>query len=233
MKSLMILILLSAFSFSLSASVTPEEFESIRHLRDGEFKSQLRSLLAKGQRSLGYKQAKKVMFEKLDNFEGEVCGVYSANYCLKTRSIPNNSQMNTEHTWPQSKGAVGIAKSDLHHLFPTKSSINSTRSNYPFCYVSNIKWEGTVSKMGQDREGTQCFEVPDFHKGNVARAMFYFAVRYSHNIGRSEEKVLREWNKIDPVDDAEIKREERIEDYQNNTNLFVLYPEIIDQISDI
>tara|TARA_R110002049_G_scaffold142080_7_gene303905 strand:- start:627 stop:1328 length:702 start_codon:yes stop_codon:yes gene_type:complete len=233
MKILSVLFLLSAFSVSVHSTVTPEEFESIRHLRDGEFKSQLRSLLSKGQRSLGYKSAKKVMFEKLDNFDGEVCGVYSANYCLRTRSIPNNSAMNTEHTWPQSKGAVGIAKSDLHHLYPTKSKINSTRSNYPFCYVANVKWEGSVSKMGQDKDGTMCFEVPDFHKGNVARAMFYFAVRYSHNISDSEEKVLREWNEIDPVDDAEVERERKIENHQNNTNLFVLYPEIINQISDI
>ncbi len=232
MKSFLVLILVTA-SISSFATVTPEEFNAISHLRDGEFKSQLRSLLSKGQRSLGYKSAKKVMFEKLDNFDGEVCGVYSANYCLKTRSIPNNSAMNTEHTWPQSMGAVGIAKSDLHHLFPTKSSINSTRSNYPFCYVTNVKWEGTVSKMGRDNHGTQCFEVPDFHKGNVARAMFYFAVRYSKNLDADQEKVLREWNEIDPVDDAEIAREKKIENHQNNTNLFVLYPEIINQISDI
>lgn len=232
MKSFLILILVTA-SMSSFARVTPEEFNAISHLRDGEFKSQLRSLLSKDQRSLGYKQAKKVMFEKLDNFDGEVCGVYSANYCLKTRSIPNNSAMNTEHTWPQSMGAVGIAKSDLHHLFPTKSSINSTRSNYPFCYVTNVKWESNVSKMGRDSRGTQCFEVPDFHKGNVARAMFYFAVRYSKNLDAAQEKVLREWNEIDPVDDAEIAREKKIENHQNNTNLFVLYPEIINQISDI
>ena len=49
--------------------------------------------------------------------------------------------MNTEHTWPQSKGATGAAKSDLHHLFPTDSKANSIRGNHPFGIVTGaVSW---------------------------------------------------------------------------------------------
>tara|TARA_R110000868_G_scaffold64597_2_gene194051 strand:- start:23782 stop:24483 length:702 start_codon:yes stop_codon:yes gene_type:complete len=232
MKVVFVFTLLAILSTSLQANVSKADLESVRSLRDSSLKDELRRLMSRGQRSMGYKQAKIAMFSKIDNEDGEVCGVYSQYFCVRTKGIPNNSTMNTEHTWPQSKGAVGIAKSDLHHLYPTKSSINSTRSNYPFCNVSRVKWENEASKMGYDSRGTQCFEVPDFHKGNVARAMFYFSVRYNHGISSDEERVLRQWNNLDPVDSDEIKRQKAIENHQNNTNVFVIDPGLIDQIDN-
>lgn len=232
MKTIFVFTLLAILSTSLKATVTEAEIERAMSLENGSLKDELRQLMAKDQRSLGYKAAKKVMFGKIDNHGGEVCGVYSETYCLRTSGIPNNSKMNTEHTWPQSKGAVGIAKSDLHHLYPTMSSINSTRSNYPFCDVEQVKWQNHVSKMGFNSKGEQCFEVPDFHKGNVARSMFYFSVRYNHGIDSDQERVLRKWNELDPVDADEIERHHLIENHQNNTNVFILRPELIEQIDN-
>lgn len=50
--------------------------------------------------------------------------------------IPKNSVLNTEHTWPQSRFNSGmgkdIQKSDLHHLYPTQSEMNSIRGNHKF-----------------------------------------------------------------------------------------------------
>lgn len=140
--------------------------------------------------------------------------------------------MNVEHSWPQSHGARGTAKSDLHHLFPTTSSINSTRSNFPFCEVTQVKWAGEGSKMGKDVNGTTCFEPPAQHKGDLARAMFYFAIRYDFHIDEAQEKVLRKWSHEDPVDSFELERHKRIVDFQHNINVFVENPELIDDIAD-
>jgi endonuclease I len=85
--------------------------------------------------------------------------------------------MNVEHTWPQSEGANGFAKSDLHHLFAASSTTNSIRSSLPFCNVVEIKWEADQSKRGLNSFGEHCFEPPAKHKGNVARALFYFAIK--------------------------------------------------------
>ena len=93
--------------------------------------------------------------------------------------IPNNSVINVEHTWPQSKfggASKSIKKSDLHHLYPTDSQLNSIRGSFPFGEVvkdtQNTKCP--ISRIGVDFDGHRVFEPPHDHKGNVARALFYF-----------------------------------------------------------
>ena len=229
-------ILLLAFIFvsqSTFAQLSHSEIEQLSTLQEAQLKSQLRELISKGHQSLGYSQARKVIFEKIDNEDGEVCCVYSTHHCMKTRAMPSHKIMNVEHTWPQSQGATGTAKSDLHHLFPTQSRLNSTRSNFPFCEVAQIKFEGDGSKMGHNRNGAICFEPPADHKGDTARAMFYFAIRYNLNLTKDQEEVLKKWHKQDPVDEKELARHENIVRHQRNKNFFVLNPELVDLISDI
>lgn len=233
MKTFFVLAWFLTISTTANAHVDQNEIDRLENLSDGALKNELRYLLAKDQHSLGYKGAKKVMFEKLDNHEGEVCGVYTSEYCIRTKGIPKHTIMNAEHTWPQSMGAVGVAKADLHHLYPTNSKVNSTRSNYPFCEVRNVKWQGGGSKMGTNAKGQLCFEPPVDHRGNVARSMFYFATRYNHNIDRDQERVLRQWHDLDPVDEAERIREREIENHQRNVNLYVRMPELVNRIDDI
>ncbi len=230
---LTLLLVFTFFSLPTQAQLTNSEIEQLSRLPETEIKKQLGALLSRGHQSLGYSQARKVIFEKIDNEDGGVCCVYSTDYCLKTRGMPSHKIMNVEHTWPQSHGATGTAKSDLHHLFPTQSRLNSTRSNFPFCEVAQVKFEGDGSKMGHNRNGDICFEPPEDHKGDTARAMFYFAIRYNFNLTKDQEDVLKKWHKQDPVDEKELARHENIVRHQHNKNLFVLNPELVDLISDI
>lgn len=229
----LVLSLLALLAISNAFARLPKgEVDRLSHLNLTGLKSELRTLVSHNHDSLGYDRAKETIFKKIDNREGEVCCVYSNAKCLRVSSVPNHKVMNVEHTWPQSHGARGTAKSDLHHLFPTTSQINSTRSNFPFCEVTQVKWEGDGSKMGKNANGTICFEPPEHHKGDVARAMFYFAIRYSYEIDSDQEKVLRKWNRIDPVDTDELERHQLIVRYQRNINVFIENPELIDDISD-
>jgi len=153
--------------------------------------------------------------------------------------IPDHRTVNAEHTWPQSKFNRSFPgeeqKSDMHHLFPTDSEMNSKRSSFSFGEVQSDA-EGlkcTEARLGRSREGKRnVFEPPEEHKGNVARAIFYFAIRYKVNIGREEEVTLREWHNEDPVDEEEIRRNERIFDLQKSRNPFVDFPELVNQITD-
>lgn len=197
-----------------------------------KLKDEVNSNLNDNFRAVGYTRAKEIIFKNLDNEGGEVCCVYSNRKCLRTSSVPDHKRMNVEHTWPQSKGAVGDAKSDLHHLFPSDSKVNSTRSNFPFCEVSKVKWTNNVSKQGTNKFNEICFEPPTEHKGNVARAEFYFSVKYNIPITEHEEAVLRQWHQADPVDQDERERNQKISNYQGNVNLFVEYPELVDHISN-
>ncbi len=194
-------------------------------LRNRELVEQLQDI-SEVKTSVDYTQARRLMFTKIDNFGGEVECVYTGRKG-RYNSIPNDRDMNCEHTWPQSQGATGVAKSDLFHLFPTDSKANSTRSSLPFGPVSHPSWEEGGSKCDGD-----VFEVRKEHRGNVARAKFYFAVRYGKHIPRDEEEALRAWHKEDPVDAAERERCNQIENIQHNRNPFIDHPEYVDEIDD-
>ncbi len=212
----MLLGFLLLFSFSASA----------------DLRSDLNLVMKSTHHPITYKLANEVLFTKLNKTEGVICSVYSPSVCMDFKGVPSPKLMNVEHTWPQSEGANGDAKSDLHHLFATSSSTNSMRSSLPFCDVQIVKWEADQSKRGLNEYSEHCFEPPPNHKGNVARALFYFAVRYGMSIDEHQEKVLRRWHVIDPVDQEEFDRSHLIEKYQNNSNPFIDHPELVEQIDN-
>lgn len=195
-----------------------------------EFKKDLGNIISTN-KNLGYNGARKIMFSTLDNENGWVCDVYSTQ-CIQTEGIPDPNVFNTEHSWCQSWGAVGIAKADLHHLYPVSSKINSRRNNYPFCEVETASWSGDGSSFGKSSSGTICFEPRNEHKGALARAMLYFSVRYALPIDGEQESFFRKWNAEFPVTTKEFERNESIFIFQGNRNPFVQYPEFADIIED-
>lgn len=195
------------------------------------FRQKLKALISTN-RNANYYRSRFFMFSILDNIDGRVCSVYSED-CVETDSIPSGVVMNCEHSWPQSHGAASaIPRSDLHHLFPVMAPMNSRRGNYPYCEVSDSTPYFTVGVLGRSEYGTKCFEPPDSHKGDVARAMFYFAVRYGHQLDHEQESFLRAWSKEDPVSQKEVSRNDRIEEFQSNRNPFVDHPLFVGLIQD-
>lgn len=183
---------------------------------------------------LEYKVSKTYIFNTVDNRQGVVCSAYTPLECksYNQSSIKNNNfNLNTEHTWPQSKGAKHFpAKGDLHHLYATSKESNSVRENFPFCYVIESFWEKQGSQQGFNADLQDCFEPLDSHKGNVARAMFYFSVRYKKPLSEKQEKLFRTWSQLDPVDLNEQIRNDRIEKIQGNRNPFIDDEKLVDQI---
>lgn len=151
---------------------------------------------------------------------------------------PNPKVVNVEHTWPQSHFSKRYdnetQKSDMHHLFPTDSLMNSVRSSHMFGEVeTDLTHLECPARFGLGSAGTdEVFEPPQSHKGNVARALFYFSIRYDKAIDKDEEKVLRKWHIEDPVDEEERARNEEIHNLQKNRNPFIDFPELADRISN-
>ncbi len=196
--------------------------------------------------TLGYTPARDVMFGIIDNHNNSVTCVYTGYTVYVPYNDPNahttayQAGLNTEHTWPQSLGATGQAKSDLHHLFPTRIDVNSDRGSLPFdeipdqltdrwyrldYYLTTIPTQ-YIDEYSELDMGT-AFEPREDHKGNVARAMFYFYTMYANQASSSffyqQKDVLRRWNMMDPVDSAEIQRTQLIASYQDGKpNPFVL-----------
>tara|TARA_R110000868_G_scaffold246448_2_gene503094 strand:- start:1319 stop:2176 length:858 start_codon:yes stop_codon:yes gene_type:complete len=201
------------------------------------------------QRVLGYTAARKILFGKLHLEQTERGNFYVKDvYCrvnyddrigVGPDRIPNHTELNCEHTWPQSKFSSRfpneMQKSDIHHLYPTNSRANSVRGNYEFGEVFNED-SGLCDASevgGEERNGGgHYFEPPSEHKGNVARALFYFSVRYRTDISERQEEVLRKWHAEDPVDSEEMERNDQIHYIQGNRNPFIDMPELVSKIDN-
>ena len=198
-------------------------------------------------KSIGYDKARIVMFGERDLQQSGNEKFVTDVYCGKkftfrdVQDVGNmHAEVNIEHTWPQSKFSSqfekGMQKSDMHHLFLTDSKANSQRGNHEFGVAGNLHNELTVEDCDNSKlvhaQGGYNFEPPKGHRGNVARALFYFSVRYHMPISKAQEKALREWHKADPIDATEREKHEVVSKHQNVRNPFVDFPQLVDQIAD-
>ncbi len=193
---------------------------------------------------LSYSAARHFMFTQIHLRQDPRGGYYIKDvYCQKVvyvnrNSIPANNVVNCEHTWPRSKfnssQSFSVQEADLHHLYPSDSRANSMRGNHHFTdfrYDSPIP-DCATSSFGHNDRGQSSFEPPDNHKGNVARALFYFSIRYDIAIPADEEAHLRRWNVLDPVDQMELRRNNLVQQAQGNRNPFIDNPSLADEIAD-
>lgn len=204
---------------------------------------------SEGHRSFSYEEARIKLFNEIylqNNLNGYfIEGVYcqEKHYPFSGQHpngrVPNPRIFNTEHTWPQSKFSTRFSKdeqkSDLHHLYPTFSKINSERGSLPFADVnSRRELSCDESLSGSPVRGGRgnYFEPPQEHKGNVARAMFYFSVRYQISIDPVQELYLRLWHEEDPSDEMERIHHERIYQLQGNRNPFIDDATLVNLIND-
>ena len=168
----------------------------------------------------------------------------------------SSSSYNREHVWPKSRASFHQKNggSDLHHLRPTNTNVNSTRKNYTMGNVNGvISGCSTYSYGGSTvlwySAGNDLVEVRDNVKGDVARILLYVYVRWgqpnlfenvsssnlpamdsddSENNGRKVIEsldTLLEWCEKDPVDTWEMARNDEVQAIQGNRNVFIDYPE--------
>lgn len=225
-------------------------YDKASNLQGRELLSSLHRIIFK-HTDLGYDRGRNVMFGQVDDLDGDdkVPSVYTGRMGGNITDSRTASQrsFNAEHTWPQSKGAVGAAKADLHHLFPSDMDANGRRSSYPFGMVKSVMWEAPDdaginqnARLGVDATGETVFEPRDVEKGNVARALLYFYTCYAVDNGargkvdlenfRVELPVLLKWHEQDAPDEAEKARNEAVFKAQGNRNPYVDHPEYVSQI---
>jgi endonuclease I len=225
----------------LSDGSVDRPYQDLETLSDSALKTALFNRI-RNQTALSYKRARSALFVPsnggIDVNQGWIECLYTGRK-VKADGSTDPGGLNTEHSWPQSLGAQRPpAESDLHHLFATDSSANSRRGNLPFgetdCADSqSCDWMMGGSKLGPVRGGAaKVFDVRLERRGDIARALFYFSVRYQKAIADSEEEFLRAWNQADPPDALELERNVRIVSAQKNSNPFVERPDFVNQIDD-
>ncbi|MEJ8804398.1 endonuclease [Pontibacter sp. H249] len=192
------------------------------------------------------------MYSYVDNDNGTVTCIYTGYQVQKpynpTGGSTTMNKINCEHTVPQSFfGKASPMVSDIHHLFPTHETPNGVRSNYPFSDIDDTRtstWHvgdskgyytsATIPKSNIDAYSesySNTFEPREDHKGNTARAIFYFYTMYPTQAGSitrvGDIKTLYQWHQQDPVDERERERNRRAEAVQGNRNPYIDYPELV------
>jgi len=154
---------------------------------------------------------------------------------------------------PQSSfGSAFPMQIDIHHVIPTDGRVNNFRGSLPFGEANNDDW---VSLNGSIRGSSamvgysgSVFEPIDEFKGDIARALLYFATRYENTVdgytsfdmfnGTNDQvfydwaiDVLLDWHyNVDPVDQRERDRNNAAYNFQGNANPFVDHPEYANMI---
>ncbi|UHA72120.1 endonuclease I family protein [Paenibacillus sp. 481] len=179
------------------------------------------------------------------NNKNNVLLLYTQRSQAKSTFGPGVDDWNREHVWARSRGNLksSVANSDLHHLRPTDASVNSNRGNLDFDLGGNKTNPECGCKYDQDS-----WEPPAKVRGDVARMLFYMAVRYegdsgdpnlelTESVGNTGKPLhgklsqLLKWHAEDPVDAFEKRRNELIySKYQNNRNPFIDHPEWVSKI---
>jgi len=196
---------------------------------------------------LSYDVARDTMYAVIDNHNDSLACVYTGyTIWLNPDEDPSgdayNKEINCEHTWPQSMGAdFGSARSNMHHLYPSRVQANSSRSNAPFTEIhdsdTDTWWRDDYSQTNmpnlyideyseKDNDADQ-FEPREDHKGNVARAMFYFYTIYKSQADsvffEIQKDEMYQWHYNDPADTGERIRTELVANYQDGkVNPFIL-----------
>ncbi len=198
-----------------------------------------------------YSNARDILFGEIYNESNYVSCVYTGYTAyLNPANDPSDEALaqglNTEHSWPRSKGASEGTNgySDMHHLYPAEEQVNSDRGNAPFNEIpdaetdrwyrlGNIQTTIPVSNIDEYSEmdfDSYQFEPREDHKGNLARAMFYFYTMYKAeadaadpNFFASQKDVLYRWHQTDVVDAKESDRNQLIANYQDGkVNPFIV-----------
>lgn len=157
--------------------------------------------------------------------------------------------------------------SDLNFIIPADARINQLRNNYPYGIAGTTNYytftnNSKISKSAIPNYpyAGRVYEPIDEFKGDVARSLLYFAVRYEGKLGSfntaystsaninpttdqcpldgTEERaidlpyieMLKQWSAADPVSQREIDRNNAIYAIQNNRNPFIDHPEWVNMI---
>lgn len=153
-------------------------------------------------------------------------------------------------------GDSGADHSDLHHMRPADWNVNAARGNkfYGVCGLGDDTSTSCTRpahrEAAVDTEADKyAFLPPQDQRGNLARSLFYMALRYDgeddpsgidleltdcpesdssqkHLMGYLSQLLV--WHIADPVDAQEIERNNGVcSRYQGNRNPFVDFPDLV------
>lgn len=172
-------------------------------------------------------------------------------------STTTTASWEREHCWPKSFGINdnGADTSDLFNLRACRRSVNASRNNRTYAQAITTGASPAIPPPNcpeclydeDDGQGGIWTPRPS-EKGDLARAIFYMAVRYDGRDTNSTDLEIADiadaarsifsnlsdllaWNEQDPVSETERRRNQLIySQYQGNRNPFIDHPEMVAKI---
>lgn len=261
MKTLLILFAL-VFTLQVYAQIPDGYYDDANGLSGSELRTSLYDII-KGHTTFSYTSISTDTWDILCESDRDPDNPDNVILLYTGKSVDAEQEYNSghgwsrEHVWAKSHGDFGTSRgagTDAHHLRPADISVNSARNNRDFD-------DGGVPYFDNGgTEPTECFtdtytwEPRAEVKGDVARMIFYMAIRYNGDDNEPDLSILGdintislcdndnsigyignlstllEWNALDPVDEFERNRNEVIYSYQKNRNPFIDIPDFVDQI---
>jgi deoxyribonuclease-1 len=187
-----------------------------------------------------YYEARKVFWKQVYPEGGRTL------YCNKPFNRGWHRSINVEHVYPmgwamKSEGCrkrkqcrassprFNRIEADMHNFYPARNDINKARSAFPFDMIT-----------GEQRAFGSCdFELDERRRrveprpavrGNIARAMFHMKESYGLKIFRRQGEMLKRWNREDPPDADERRRNDAIARVQGTRNRFIDNPKAADKL---
>lgn len=241
-------------SGNIDVSVTYDGnyYDSVLSLSGASLKAGLQDLLETNHTKLSYSEvwdALQYTDEDPDNTSNVIL-LYTGRSHSKTdrdgQTGFDNDSWNREHVWPKSIGFASTSQygyTDIHHIRPADKTVNSSRSNKDFDEGGSAQGEAANTYAT-----SESFEPMDDVKGDVARMIFYMDVRYDGSDGNMNDLylvndtssetgdsflgvvcTLYTWHQQDSVDANEMRRNNRIEEWQGNRNPLIDHPEWVEE----
>jgi len=208
--------------------------------------------------SLPYTSSKNEdVWSALIDLDGVLTQVHLIYTDSMTNAFPHGTSetWNREHIFPKSLGVgtSGPAFTDVHSLKPADANVNSARGNKWFgeCGTINPMDECVIPAHREASLDTAAdkniFLPPLDERGDIARSLFYMALRYDGSDGydlklsdcpqQEDPKThmgylsqLLKWHVDDPVNSMEVNRNDRVcRRYQGNRNPFIDHPHLVEQ----
>jgi len=187
-------------------------------------------------------------YHMLSQFWGSLyAGGGETLYCGKKFGHNKDSKINAEHVFPMAWVAYSLKcgrrnqcrrnntsfraiETDMHNIWPARKDVNSARRSYR---PAIIKGEHYVFDRCdfEINASKRLMEPRPAVRGEIARSMFYMNDRYDLYLKPELVTLLKKWNRQDPPNDEERRRNEIIESLQGYRNRFIDQHTLIDSLS--
>lgn len=240
--------ILILFSFSSFAQIPDGYYNSANGLTGESLKSALHEII-KNHVEFPYTSSSTDTWDIIKESDKDTANpnnviMFYSGWSVNAEQEYNNATgWSREHVWAKSHGDFGTdlgAGTDCHHLRPADISVNSARGNDDFDTGGTIYVDGDGTT--DCRTDSDSWEPRDAVKGDVARMLFYMAVRYNDLDvvpGNPDDSTVGElgdldsllvWHATDIADDYEMNRNNVVYNWQKNRNPFIDLPELVDYV---